>query len=247
VLGTDADDHRTEVPINEYPTKESFAGALAGFGAMVDEVNLLAAIGDGSEAMLLYDMHVRQLGTMRIAEHFTVNAGQITRLRQIHDTVPMRQAGLGPVTANAEPTGYAGSVTSAATCEQAVAALTTLDGLREWWTPSVTGTPQPGGELRFRFEGVDELIRMHVDAITSSHTVTWTCLEHTSDPDWTDSTVSFKLTATATGCNLSLTHSGIAPDRVHAGWETFLSSIADYVETGTGRPYKNRDGTGSHP
>jgi hypothetical protein len=31
--------------------------------------------------MLLYDMDVDRLGTLRIAEHFTVGGGKITRIR----------------------------------------------------------------------------------------------------------------------------------------------------------------------
>lgn len=45
--------------------------------------------------MLLYDMNVSGLGTMRVAEHFTTSNGKIVRLRQIHDTAPIRAAGLG--------------------------------------------------------------------------------------------------------------------------------------------------------
>lgn len=83
-----------EVPINDYPTKASFAQALRSFGALVTDVALLAELGDGDEAMLLYDLHAEPFGTLRVAEHFTVTAGTITRLRQIHDTAPIRAAGL---------------------------------------------------------------------------------------------------------------------------------------------------------
>jgi hypothetical protein len=83
-----------EVPINDYPTRESFAEALASFGNMVDGMTLLADFADGDEAMLLYDMDVRGLGVMRVAEHFTVRGGQVVRLRQIHDTAAVRAAGL---------------------------------------------------------------------------------------------------------------------------------------------------------
>ncbi len=85
---------QVEVPINQYPTRESFAQALANFGNMVDGVTLLAELAEGDSGMLLYDMDVRGLGTMRVAEHFTVRGGQITRLRQIHDTAAVRTAGL---------------------------------------------------------------------------------------------------------------------------------------------------------
>jgi hypothetical protein len=79
-----------EVPINEYPSKASFANALGSFGDLVTSVELLAEMTAGNEAMLLYDLQVEQLGALRVAEHFTVENGRIVRLRQIHDTAPVR-------------------------------------------------------------------------------------------------------------------------------------------------------------
>ncbi len=84
---------QVEVPINDYPTTESFAKALVGFGGMVRKVVLLAEFAKGNEAMLLYDMDVDRLGKLRIAEHFTVTDDRITRIRQIHDTAALRAAG----------------------------------------------------------------------------------------------------------------------------------------------------------
>src|SRR5205807_5792490 len=74
-----------EVPINEYPTAESFVQALRTFGDLVTDVELLSQMSSGNEAMLLYDMQVQRLGSMRVVEHFTVADGKVTRLRQIHD------------------------------------------------------------------------------------------------------------------------------------------------------------------
>lgn len=84
-----------EVPVNHYPTRDSFARALAAFAAMVERAELLAELGSDDEAMLLYDMTVRGIGVLRVAEHFTTRAGRIIRLRQVHDTVAIRAAGLG--------------------------------------------------------------------------------------------------------------------------------------------------------
>ncbi|WP_406302862.1 nuclear transport factor 2 family protein [Streptomyces sp. NBC_00885] len=84
---------KVEVPVNDYPTTESFAGALAAFGGLATRVALLSELYGEDEAMLLYDMDVQGLGTLRVAEHFTVAAGRITRIRQIHDTVAIRAAG----------------------------------------------------------------------------------------------------------------------------------------------------------
>jgi hypothetical protein len=86
-----AGDLRVEVPINEYPTAESFAAALRGFGSLVTRVDLLSEMASGSEAMLLYDMEVDGIGPLRVVEHFTIGDGKIARLRQIHDTAAMPQ------------------------------------------------------------------------------------------------------------------------------------------------------------
>jgi ketosteroid isomerase-like protein len=79
-----------EVPINDYPTAESFVEALRTFGDLVTDVELLSEMSSGNEAMLLYDMQVQRLGSMRVVEHFTVADGKVTRLRQIHDTAAIR-------------------------------------------------------------------------------------------------------------------------------------------------------------
>ena len=83
------------MPVNDYPTVNDFAAALAAFGSMVTDVELLAAMSDGDEAMLLYDLVAGPVGSLRVAEHFTVADGKIVRIRQIHDTAPVRAAGLG--------------------------------------------------------------------------------------------------------------------------------------------------------
>jgi hypothetical protein len=89
-----ADTLKVEVPVNEYPTAESFATALTGFASMVTGVELLASMSDGDEAMLLYDLTAGPVGRLRVAEHFTVANGKIVCIRQVHDTVPVRAAGL---------------------------------------------------------------------------------------------------------------------------------------------------------
>ena len=84
---------KVEAPINEFPTTAAFANAVVGFGGMTKRVALLAEFANGGEAMLLYDMEVEGLGGLRVAEHFTVADGKIVRIRQIHDTAALREAG----------------------------------------------------------------------------------------------------------------------------------------------------------
>lgn len=78
-----------EVPINDYPTAESFGVALRRFGEMACKVELLSEMSRGDEAMLLYDMEVEGIGAMRVVEHLTVADGRIVRLRQVHDTAAL--------------------------------------------------------------------------------------------------------------------------------------------------------------
>ena len=85
----------TEVPINTYTGGEQFLAALTGFGRFVISVDLLAEFSHGDEAMLLYDIVTEPVGTIRIAEHFTIADDRITRIRQIHDTAALRAAGFG--------------------------------------------------------------------------------------------------------------------------------------------------------
>jgi len=83
----------TDLPLNHYAGREDFAAALAGFGAIVNRAELLAEFENGDEALLLYDLEVNGVGSLRIAEQFTVANGQITRIRMVNDTAELRKAG----------------------------------------------------------------------------------------------------------------------------------------------------------
>ena len=87
-----SDDLSVEVPINAYPTKASFVEAVGFTRKMVSEVNILTEFGGDGEALILYDMSL-PFGVMRVAEHFSVSADKINRIRQIHDTHALRAAG----------------------------------------------------------------------------------------------------------------------------------------------------------
>ena len=89
-----ADTLVVEVPINEYPAKADFLTALESTREMASRVHVLAEFGDGGGALLLYDMQL-PMTNLRVAEHFTISNGQITRIRQIHDTAALRAAGMG--------------------------------------------------------------------------------------------------------------------------------------------------------
>jgi ketosteroid isomerase-like protein len=87
-----ADDLEIEVPINAYDSKAHFLDAVVMTATMTSSVELLAEFGTADEALLLYDMTL-PIGSLRVAEHFTVAGGKIRRIRQVHDTVALRAAG----------------------------------------------------------------------------------------------------------------------------------------------------------
>ena len=143
---------QVEVPINNYATPEAFAEALVRFGSDVVSVDVLSELAGGDEAMILYDMDVTGLGTMRIVEHFTIDDGKIVRLRQIHDTAPLRAGDYDrAVGVNDEPEkllssegeGYEAEIVIHASCRVVLEALTSLEGLVGWWASSARGSGLP--------------------------------------------------------------------------------------------------------
>jgi len=89
-----AEDVRVEVPINSYRGKSDFLEAVRRTAQMTSRVKMLAEFGNDDEALLLYDMTL-PIGDLRVAEHFTIAAGRVQRVRQIHDTAALRAAGFG--------------------------------------------------------------------------------------------------------------------------------------------------------
>ena len=83
-----------EVPINAYDGKADFLEAVRRTRAVASKLDLLTALGDEHDAVLVYDMTL-PIGDLRIAEQFVVHDGRIVRIRQIHDTHALRAAGFG--------------------------------------------------------------------------------------------------------------------------------------------------------
>ncbi len=115
-------------------------------------------------------------------------------------------------------------------------AITTLDGIRGWWSPIVTGSLAPGRTFQVGFAGLDETITLSVVQAQARGT-DWLVREHSSAPDWADSRIAFRLEPRSAGCRLVVRHTGVEPHQVAAGWEHFLDSIRSLVETGAGLPY----------
>jgi uncharacterized protein YndB with AHSA1/START domain len=103
-----------------------------------------------------------------------------------------------------------------------------------WWTADVETS---GAQLRLRFNGVDEEIELRVDSAAAPSLLQWTCLRHSGAPAWDGSVITFELLDRGESCELAFRHEGVVRGMVEPGWKRFLGSLADYVETGVGRPF----------
>jgi uncharacterized protein YndB with AHSA1/START domain len=120
-------------------------------------------------------------------------------------------------------------------------ALTTVSGLSSWWTRS-TGSGDAGGELRFFFDTPQPCV-MRVDQAARPTTVRWVVTDCGFLPDWVGTRPSFTLTPVdADATDLHFRHQGLTPEldcieMCTRGWDHFLASLREYVETGRGLPY----------
>jgi uncharacterized protein YndB with AHSA1/START domain len=139
-------------------------------------------------------------------------------------------------------TDYAKQIHFSAPPEKVFDALTTLTGLASWWAP-VTGSGAEGGELCFSY-GAGQTLVVHVEEAHRPSTVVWHVESCNVVPDWVGTSPAFTVTPSgAGGSELTFRHEGLGPqlecyDQCRAGWDHFLPSLHDYVESGTGAPIR---------
>ena len=118
-------------------------------------------------------------------------------------------------------------------------ALSTVEGVSGWWMPT-TGSGREGGELRLSMPPGPLVMR--VDVAEPHARVEWTVLTCDFMPDWVATRPTFTLRpGPADGTELDFRHLGLTPrlecyGQCLQGWDHYLASLRDYVETGTGRP-----------
>lgn len=117
-------------------------------------------------------------------------------------------------------------------------ALATVDGLAGWWTSTTGGSSAVGDTIVFRFNKHE--VTMQVEALEPGDHVAWRCT--VPNDEWTDTAVTYDLTEDAGRTTLVFGHRAwkqTSPLFAHCSmkWATFLLSLRDYVETGTGRPF----------
>ncbi|REJ82813.1 MAG: SRPBCC domain-containing protein [Bacteroidetes bacterium] len=123
--------------------------------------------------------------------------------------------------------------------EKVYEAITSLEGLRNWWTIQTEGRAEPGGIIRFRFGdmgGPD----MKVIGGHAGKQADWECVE--SPHGWKGHRFSFKLEDHEGKTRLKFLHDGWnEQDDYYAmcnfSWGKYLESLRQYCQTGKGEAF----------
>jgi uncharacterized protein YndB with AHSA1/START domain len=126
-----------------------------------------------------------------------------------------------------------------ATPDQVYDALTTVDGLADWWTTDTHGDTAPGGTIQFRF-GDNGGFDMKVLDQRPGERVAWEVID--GPAEWIGTTVGFDLEQEDEYTIVLFAHEGWREpvefmSHCSTKWATFLMSLKQLVETGTGAPH----------
>lgn len=121
--------------------------------------------------------------------------------------------------------------------EQVYDAVTTLDGLSNWWTIDTRGSVELGGVIEFRFgpAGFDMLVL----ELKPAERILWEVVD--GPPEWIGTTVKWEIAQDGEYTIVLFSHDGWKEpgDFMHhcsTKWAVFLMSLKSLLETGTGYP-----------
>ena len=121
-------------------------------------------------------------------------------------------------------------------------ALSTSDGIREWWTrdADLDNTIGGCGEFRFRYPGGKHVTEVKVTELTPPVRVSWQIVS-SFRPAWIGTTVTFVMRPDDNGTSLLFSHGPWTDaDDEYAlcttGWGYYLVSLQQYLQTGKGAP-----------
>lgn len=140
---------------------------------------------------------------------------------------------------------YAYAMTVHAALPQVIAAVTDDALIRGWWT-AATRSERDGDDVRlFMSDGV-LMAGFRIEHGPGSGVVTWAVTACVLD-DWIGTTPSFSARQNEDGTTaVEFRHVGLRPalecfDQCRAGWNHFMPSLHQFLETGEGRPNQPRD------
>jgi uncharacterized protein YndB with AHSA1/START domain len=125
--------------------------------------------------------------------------------------------------------------------EELYKAITTQQGLTNWWTNDTTAKPEEGFVNVFTFGKFRN--EMKITRLTHNKKVKWECIS--SIEEWIGTYISFDLEEKDDRTLLRFTHGGWKEvTDTFAGcnydWASFMKSLKSLCETGTGTPYQNK-------
>lgn len=129
---------------------------------------------------------------------------------------------------------------------QVYKALTTLEGLSNWWTEEVKGDEKIGGKIEFYFRTkAGDLIGkmvMEVKELSDSKKVRWRCIE--GPEEWIGTDITYELSVADNQTIVLFGHRNWKEavemtSHCSMKWAVFLLSLREYLETGKGKPSPN--------
>jgi uncharacterized protein YndB with AHSA1/START domain len=126
---------------------------------------------------------------------------------------------------------------------QVYKAISTIEGLANWWTEEVEGDEKVGGRIAFTFRTETGDIKgkmvMEVQELGPDKTVTWRCVD--GPDEWMGTEITFNLSEQDGQIIIIFGHRNwreAIEFMAHCStkWAVFLLSLREYVETGKGKP-----------
>jgi uncharacterized protein YndB with AHSA1/START domain len=137
-------------------------------------------------------------------------------------------------------------------------ALTTPQGLRDWWTQTCDVATTVGSKTTFLFCQTWKVMR--IESLVPEREVRWHCVEAhieapgiTRDDEWVGTDIVFRLAPQDGGKTLlDFEHLGLLPSLqcfkiCENGWDLFLGSLQSLVESGQGAPFTGASACHSLP
>ena len=124
--------------------------------------------------------------------------------------------------------------------DQVYQALTTAEGVRNWWTRDTALESKVGGTGEFGFNEHQFLIKVTIDELIPQTHVGWKMIS-SGLPAFDGTTIAFDLRPNGPDTRLAFAHRGFKrPDDSFAGattrWGFYLVSLKRYLEGGQGTP-----------
>ena len=127
--------------------------------------------------------------------------------------------------------------------EKVYKAISTIEGLSNWWTNDVAGEEKVDGKINFTFRtSAGEVLgtmMMQIKNLTASSEVRWLCIE--GPEEWIGTEVTFELSQQGEQTILIFGHRNWREEvefTAHCSmkWAIFMLSLKQLVETGKGKP-----------